>query len=375
MDMQNIQSNFRMWLKVLARHPKRIIGTVLIIIVAIVGLSWSYTYANSDISRGDIVVGALWYPALWISPTHIVSHKELIQNVRAIQDFYDNQDFSSIGLRVDFSTEEGRKRLKMREKELLNIFVEQEVMRDIVKDSSQRVTQREIDENVDRKLQEYGTSESVRNDLERLVGWSLDDYKKAVVEPALYREKARTVFDQRGPEPEDVLAEEKIQSAHVALENGQPFAEVAREYSEGIMAEEGGYFGKLLLGELVEPEVAKAVLSLEIGEHSAVVESDIGYHILLISGTETESAGLLYDFSQIFVRKVSFEEWLTRYKQERMVQVFIKGYEWDSESALLVFDDPEMRQFEAQSLQTDTLFEVRDVEEGAVNESEINEGE
>ncbi|MFA7466209.1 MAG: hypothetical protein WCZ08_02235 [Parcubacteria group bacterium] len=57
-------------------------------------------------------------PAIIIDKTIIITTKEINSNLNSIERFYESQDFSSIGLRVDFKTEEGRKRLKIREKEL-----------------------------------------------------------------------------------------------------------------------------------------------------------------------------------------------------------------------------------------------------------------
>jgi len=332
--------------------PLIIIPSVCVLIVVTVAVSWIFTYRTSGNLDENFSSGLVWYPALYISPTSFVSYGELMKQLGGIYSFYENQDFSSVGLRVDFSTEDGKKRLKIREKELLNIFVEQEVMKRLVRDADMRVTKEEVNVNVERKLREFGTDEVVKEDLERLYNWDIEDFKKFVVTPALYREKAQTAFlkERKNSDP-DKQAKEIINEAKKKLNEGMSFEEVAKEYSEGVTSDKGGYFGWLSLGEMAEPEVASRALSLEAGGISDVIESDLGYHIIKIHDTKKDTTGALYEMSQIFVRKMTFAQWLEDAIKEMNVRIFLEGYEWDSQEGLIVFTDEEMKAFEKEYLE------------------------
>jgi len=66
------------------------------------------------------------------------------------------------------------------------------------------------------------------------------------------------------------------------LESGEEFAEVAEEVSEGSSAARGGDLG-YFREEQILPEFRPAVGELEIGEVSGPVETELGYHLLLVT--------------------------------------------------------------------------------------------
>jgi hypothetical protein len=340
-----------------------VVGTLLLVVI-IVGVVWFRTYLRADVAVYGIQKSPIWFPATAIAPMTIISGNDVASNLTAVRSFYENQDFSSAGYRVDFSTQDGLKRLKVREKEILNIFVEQEAMRRIVEEANMRVTDAEVSENVDRKLREFGSAETVKGELQKLYGWDLEDFKERVVKPSMYREKAKSVFDNTRKVEKNILAYEKISEANEALSGGEDFSSVAKRYSEGSTAQDGGHFGWLSLGEIVEPEVAKTILSLEANQMSDIIESDLGYHIVKVGGTKKDSSGMLYDVSQIFVAKLTFAEFLESKMKTMYVRVLLPGYEWDAERGLIVFSDPAMREFETQvAIETMTPDDAESVDE------------
>ena len=71
------------------------------------------------------------FPAAIIDSTNFVYVRTLQADLIAIRRFYENQDFSDIGMRVDFKTVDGQKRLKIKEKNRLNKLIEDEVIRQL----------------------------------------------------------------------------------------------------------------------------------------------------------------------------------------------------------------------------------------------------
>jgi peptidyl-prolyl cis-trans isomerase C len=68
----------------------------------------------------------------------------------------------------------------------------------------------------------------------------------------------------------------------VALNDGANFAELAKEKSTGPSGPNGGELGWFGLGMMVEPfEVA--VLELEVGQVSAPVQTQFGWHVLILN--------------------------------------------------------------------------------------------
>jgi len=77
---------------------------------------------------------------------------------------------------------------------------------------------------------------------------------------------------------EDALV--RIREIDAMLKEGEDFAGVAREYSEGRERAKGGDLEIFSEGELVEP-FERAVAALEVGERSGIVETIYGFHIIL----------------------------------------------------------------------------------------------
>lgn len=76
-------------------------------------------------------------------------------------------------------------------------------------------------------------------------------------------------------------AREKIEAILKELRAGGDFAELARRHSEGPGADRGGDVGLLIRGAGAPPAIERAAFQLAPGEISDVVETRLGYHILL----------------------------------------------------------------------------------------------
>lgn len=104
------------------------------------------------------------------------------------------------------------------------------------------------------------------------------------MEVAAYYEANRDQFDR----PAQVRARQILvateaegQKALAQLRQGQPFAEVAREYSLSPDAEQGGDLGFFSRGEM-PPEFDAVVFDLPVNRLSELVKSEYGYHIFLV---------------------------------------------------------------------------------------------
>ena len=76
---------------------------------------------------------------------------------------------------------------------------------------------------------------------------------------------------------EEALA--RIHEAQERLAAGEPFADVARAYSDGAMGERGGDLGWFTRGQFL-PDFEEAALALQPGETSDVLETVAGFHII-----------------------------------------------------------------------------------------------
>lgn len=315
----------------------------LIVVLFALSLVWVYAFPNMFGSRGALLRERMPYPLVIVSPKQIITYREYTENARAVKRFYENQDFSQLGLRVDFSTEEGQKRFLIRKKEVLNKMIEDEALLVIAKEEGITVTKEMAREGVRRSLDEYGTSERVQGDLERLYGFSLAQFEEKVVLPKLYQEKVEAFFDKTMAPSQ--AAKDKIDEAKKRLDQGQKFADVAKEKSEGETSEAGGALGWFQLTDLA-PELQGVVPTQTIGIPGSIIESNLGYHIVLLEEIKQEDKKTLYRISQIFTHKALFTDWLTKRMQTMPIYVLSPDYYFDGNTAQVEFKSEPMRRFE-----------------------------
>lgn len=291
------------------------------------------------------------YPVAMVGYRDWITYRALTENMTAVKRFYEAQDFSQVGLRVDFSTDDGHKRFQVREKEVLNKMIEDNAIKILARERGIMVSDEEAMQAVARKLEEYGSGEEVKQDLDRLYGWTLDDFQEKVVVPSLYQEKLQASFAK---EVDAVSAgKNKIGLAQEALRSGQAFADAAKQYSEGNTAQAGGSLGWFALENLA-PELRQSVAGQKVGVPSDVVESGLGFHIILVEATKKEGEKELYQLSQIFTRKVTFADWLAEKMVAMSIIVLSPEYQYNKETARVEFKNQEMRDFEK------SLFEKTD---------------
>ena len=114
----------------------------------------------------------------------------------------------------------------------------------------------------------------------------------AVISRAFSDEEIQATYDEAygnlPAEPEFnashilVETEEEAKALIVALEGGADFAELAKEKSTGPSGPNGGELGWFGLGMMVEP-FETAVLGLETGQISVPVQTQFGWHVLILN--------------------------------------------------------------------------------------------
>jgi peptidyl-prolyl cis-trans isomerase C len=83
-------------------------------------------------------------------------------------------------------------------------------------------------------------------------------------------------------------ANKKIKEIQKKLEDGEDFAALAKEYSEGPSSANGGDLGYFERGRMVKP-FEDAAFKLKPGEVSGMVETPFGYHLIKVVDKKPES--------------------------------------------------------------------------------------
>ncbi|MGE5467126.1 MAG: SurA N-terminal domain-containing protein [Ignavibacteria bacterium] len=130
---------------------------------------------------------------------------------------------------------------------------------------------------------------------------SLDNVMRGVrVSP----EEVRKVYDAAGGEKRAEEAKKKAESILAEVrKDPKRFADVARKYSEDPGSKDKGgdlgYFGR---GMMVKP-FEDAVFKMKVGDISGLVESDFGFHIIMLTGVRPGAHGEERQASHILIAK------------------------------------------------------------------------
>lgn len=111
------------------------------------------------------------------------------------------------------------------------------------------------------------------------------------------------VVAQPDPEIMDAI-DAQLRAIDDALASGQSFEDVAREYSEGPNASRGGLVGRFSRGDLFSPVIEEALWSMQPGEVSAPINTELGIHVLQLIDRDEDSV----NFRQILLRVQITEE-------------------------------------------------------------------
>jgi parvulin-like peptidyl-prolyl isomerase len=115
------------------------------------------------------------------------------------------------------------------------------------------------------------------------------------------------------------------------LRNGADFATLARQYSEGPSAQQGGLLGTFRAGELL-PGFEEAAAALKPGEISNLVQTRAGWHIIRV---ESRKEGMVRSFEEareeikadLLQTKTEqkYQEWLETLRQSAYIKILYEG--------------------------------------------------
>lgn len=319
-----------------------------VLILVFFVLPFSLYFFSPARKIADSFLKRLPYPVAIIFPWRIVSSKDLLVSLDSVKKYYQSPDFAKINLRVDFSTPEGQKRLKIKEKDILDKLIEDQIIQKICHEQGIKVTDGEIQEKLLSVLKNVDDSKVFIDNLRKTYGWGVAEYKNNVIKNQLYLEKLIQSYLKDNEETKAAFQRASKALAELKSDNSN-FSEVAAKYSEGESASSGGKLGWMKREFLVK-EVDEAIGELKAGERTGIVESSLGYHIVLLEERRlVENAGEKSEevkISQIFIRSNSFVSWLQEQKSKQKVWIITKEYFWDQKEARVRFSDPEMDQKE-----------------------------
>jgi len=333
------------------RYKKFVLWLVIFLVFLVVFLSvFLYNFSDKRDGFFGVMFKVIPYPAIVFDYSNFIFLSDVRKNVESLQRFYENQDFSEVGMRVDFSTEDGKGRLKIKEKDVLNKMIEDKAIEILAKKRGINITDKQVKNGVLEEIQKNGNNEeSAEENLKRLYGWTLVDFEKRIVTPEMYKEQLREAIKGELASA-SLQAKDTIEKAKKELDQGRDFAEVANKYSQGFTAKNGGEIGWITKDQL-DSEIAKNIFGNHDNNKNDVIESLLGYHIVKVEEIKVENGVDMVRLKQIIIRKKTFIDWLDEKIKEMKISILIRGYYWNDEKQIIDFRDEDMRKKEKEIIE------------------------
>jgi len=134
--------------------------------------------------------------------------------------------------------------------------------------------------------------------------------------------------DPQADESQRAKAHKEIEKIQEKLQEGEDFAALAREFSQGPSSARGGdlnYFGR---GQMAKP-FEDVAFSLEPGEVSDIVETRFGYHLIKVTGKKPETKIAYEDIKkkiEEFLKREKIQEETRRYAEKLEKKADVKRF-------------------------------------------------
>lgn len=240
-----------------------------------------------------------------------ISYADWQTGVATVQHFYNQSSDLGLGASLGALTDE------QIESQELDRLVEKELLNQLADQYGIVVSNQEINEEYTTTILPQATSEQeVVGTIEKLYGWSLEEFKEEVVREVVLRSKLQAAMN--GDETLNSLAKTSIDQAQADLNQGVDFAETARKYSQDGSAAEGGDLSWIKKGQTV-PEFEAVAFSTENGGVSSMFTTTYGYHILKVLEKEDERVHVAH----ILTKFVTIDEQIATLKASASVKKFL----------------------------------------------------
>lgn len=125
-----------------------------------------------------------------------------------------------------------------------------------------------------------------------------------------------------------------LEQAVDELLDGTPFPDVARKYSDGITAEEGGQWDWMKRNALADKDLEKRLFNMPIGEVSPVIESENGFQVVVVVARREEGYKPLEDVQDEIAKAIKTQA------HRKMIDDIIDGLHQDA-VVWTIFDEEE----------------------------------
>jgi len=281
-------------------------GLLIVLLVALIGV---YIYAKSQVralSEAPFVMqvaDSLRIPIAKINGNPVL-YTDFITDATSLKKFYAHQPE---GYPVSSDT--------VIHEQVLSRLLVNALVQDIGRSYSVTVTQEDMDVAKAELLSQFPDEASAETEISTTFGWSLDTFTERVIEPIVLEKKVGEAF-AIDESIDDLYKVPQVRARHILftieegtedetmdtatnvlkrIQEGEDFADLAKEFGADGTAEQGGELGWIDKGTTV-PSFEEVLFSLESGElYDGIAKTEFGYHII-----KAEEVRSVNDFAQYF---------------------------------------------------------------------------
>ncbi len=269
-------------------------------------------------------------------------------------ELYKRTAFELMDQIATLTPEEKKKVIQEHQAEVLKRMIDMKILLKEARKEGISVTNREIKEAIKEILKRNNLTESKFAEVLKQRGISMDFYKNILREQILAQryetlklkdkiridpQEVQEYLQKKGILPEQgesvILrqifiplskdSERILQKVMQVLSEGISFEEVARRYSQGSLAQSGGYLGTVKVNEL-SPPLRKALEGLSEGQYSRPVRTDRGYIILYLEKRlPSYEAYKRQAQEELFLMKLQRmrDLWLSKLRKEHYIEILL----------------------------------------------------
>ncbi len=192
--------------------------------------------------------------------------------------------------------------------QVLSRLIVNSLIKQMAVENNINVTDDDIQQAKDSIFAQYGSEADVEAELQDQYGWDIPTYVEKIIKPLVLEQKVSDAFNagEIASDQTQYSAQDEIRASHILFrtdgedadpeaikkqaeevlqraQNGEDFAELAKEYGSDATQDSGGDLGWFSKGMMV-PEFEDAAFATEVGQvHDGLVETQFGYHIIKVT--------------------------------------------------------------------------------------------